>query len=205
MSPYPPAPARAIPALPVHKTVLRDGTAATIYPVASASALSPSLLAFLARTFNDELERGQTYPLEGPVDDDAFVAYWFAAFAAVILAGDVELSDERNDWETVCLGSFYVKPNYPGRCDHICNAGFLTTFGSRGRGVGRALAKIYLQWAPQLGYTYSVFNLVFVTNVASLHIWDSLGFDRIGLVPRAGRLKGYAEKVDAVMFGKDLV
>lgn len=87
MSPYPPAPARAIPALPVHKTVLRDGTAATIYPVASASALSPSLLAFLARTFNDELERGQTYPLEGPVDDDAFVAYWFAAFAAVILAG----------------------------------------------------------------------------------------------------------------------
>lgn len=29
------------------------------------------------------------------------------------------------------------------------------------------------------GYTYSVFNLVYETNVASCRIWDSLGFERI--------------------------
>jgi len=30
------------------------------------------------------------------------------------------------------------------------------------------------------GYIYSVFNLVYVSNVASCRLWDSLGFDRIG-------------------------
>jgi len=33
------------------------------------------------------------------------------------------------------------------------------------------------------GYIYSVFNLVYVSNVASCRLWDSLGFDRIGTSP----------------------
>lgn len=39
------------------------------------------------------------------------------------------------------------------------------------------------------GYKASVFNLVYVSNTASLRIWDSLGFNRVGLVPEAGLLK----------------
>jgi hypothetical protein len=33
------------------------------------------------------------------------------------------------------------------------------------------------------GYIYSVFNLVYVSNIASCRLWDSLGFDRIGTSP----------------------
>lgn len=54
------------------------------------------------------------------------------------------------------------------------------------------------------GYTYSVFNLVFESNIASIRIWESLGFKRIGVVKGAGRLKGYEEPVNAVIFGRDL-
>jgi RimJ/RimL family protein N-acetyltransferase len=46
---------------------------------------------------------------------------------------------------------------------------------------------------------------VFVTNVASVRIWDRLGFDRIGYLKGVGRLKGYAKPIDAIMFGKELV
>lgn len=38
----------------------------------------------------------------------------------------------------------------------------------RGRGFGTALAKSYLYYAPRLGYQASVFNLVYVNNIASV-------------------------------------
>jgi L-amino acid N-acyltransferase YncA len=54
------------------------------------------------------------------------------------------------------------------------------------------------------GYKYSIFNLVFATNHASTRIWDSLGFDVIGRVPGAGRLKDIDEAVDALIYGRRL-
>ena len=45
----------------------------------------------------------------------------------------------------------------------------------------------FLHYAPKLGYRGSVFNLVYEDNPASLKIWDTLGFQRIGLVPGAGK------------------
>jgi hypothetical protein len=55
------------------------------------------------------------------------------------------------------------------------------------------------------GYSYSVFNLVYETNVASCRIWDALGFKRIGRVKGCGNLKSYpGELVDAIIYGRDL-
>jgi len=104
---------------------------------------------------------------------------------------------------------YYVKPNYPGRSSHCCNAGFVVSPAHRGSGYGYILGKSYLHFAPKLGYLASVFNLVYVNNVASVKIWDKLGFTRVGLIPRAGRLKTQDGKgeafVDAVVFWKSLV
>ena len=66
-------------------------------------------------------------------------------------AQDVAHMEARGDrWEEVCLGSFYVKPNYPGRSSHVCNGGFLVTEAARNRGVGRLMGEGYLEWAPKL-------------------------------------------------------
>jgi GNAT superfamily N-acetyltransferase len=109
-----------------------------------------------------EIEKGDTYPMTSALTLDEFGAYWFASFAAVMLLGDwggeVEGAYERlggrehveGDWEKECLGSFYVKPNYPGRSSHVCNGGFLVTDGARNRGVGRLMGEGYLDWAPKL-------------------------------------------------------
>ena len=49
---------------------------------------------------------------------------------------EVTQMEERGvDWARECLGSFYVKPNYPGRSSHVCNGGFLVTDAARNRGV----------------------------------------------------------------------
>lgn len=107
----------------------------------------------------------------------------------------------------------------------ICNAGFLVPFASRGKGLSMALARSYLHYAPRLGYQASVFNLVYVNNLASVRyvsiplmssllsiigisprIWENLGFTKAGRIPRAGRLKrkdGQGEEyVDAWVFYK---
>lgn len=59
--------------------------------------------------------------------------------------------------------------------------------------------------AGSQGYTYTVFNLVYETNVASCRLWDALGFKRIGRVPQAGRLRSYPDQlVDGIIYGRDL-
>ena len=55
------------------------------------------------------------------------------------------------------------------------------------------------------GYTYSVFNLVYETNVASCRIWDALGFKRIGRVKGCGSLRSHPDGyIDAIIYGRDL-
>ena len=87
------------------------------------------------------------------------------------------------------------------------------------------LARSYLHYAPRLGYEASVFNLVYVNNIASVkygygmtsmlcsytnhiicRLWEGLGFTKAGRIPRAGRLRtadGTGEEyVDAWVFYK---
>jgi hypothetical protein len=97
---------------------LRDHvTHATIYPVASAEQLSSSIIVALQNEFNQEIRAGDTYPMEEEMEFEKFMGYWFSVFAGVMLLGKPDehgnLATER-DWTSLVLGSFYIKPNYPG-------------------------------------------------------------------------------------------
>ena len=195
------------------QVILRDRiTTATIVPFSGPTQVPPKLSAYLCELLGREIEKGDTYPMMEPMPLANFAPYWFANFGAIMVVGDAQSPEEVSemeargvDWSKECLGSFYVKPNYPGRSSHVCNGGFLVTDAARGRGVGRLMGEVYLDWAPKLGYTYSVFNLVYETNVASLRIWDALGFKRIGRVKGCGNLKSYPDQlIDAIIFGRDL-
>lgn len=101
------------------------------------------------------------------------------------------------------LGAFYLKPNFPGWCSHICNAGFIVQPAMRGQGIGRWMAETMLAIAPTKGYTAVMFNLVFATNEPSLNLWRSLGFSTLGRVPQAARLPD-GTSVDAIMLYRAL-
>ena len=137
---------------------LRDRvTIATLVPFFSPDAVPPRLLAFLCDLLNKEIEDGDTYPMVNPLALEAFGPYWFGNFAAIMILGDIggieavgEMDRSGSDWNKLCLGSFYVKPNYPGRSSHVCNGGFLVTISARNKGVGKSMGQCYLDWAPQL-------------------------------------------------------
>ncbi|CEO99593.1 unnamed protein product (mitochondrion) [Plasmodiophora brassicae] len=166
---------------------LRDGTQVTIDRLNRAAREDITTLRDL---LNGEIESG-TYPQDRPVDDAGFLAYY--ASHEVFVA--------RSTQSGTILGSFYVKPNFPGRCAHICNSGFLVVPAYRGRGVGRALAEAFEAVAPACGYRAAFFNLVFEDNPASLALWDSLHYVRTGRVPGA-KVPPSGTPVDAVMFYK---
>lgn len=137
---------------------LRDRvTQATLVPFSSVLQVPRTLVAYLCSQLNKEIEKGDTYPMTDPMTIDDFGNYWFANFGAVMLLGAIHepyevmaLAQTGCDWEKECLGSFYIKPNYPGRSSHVCNGGFLVTDGSRNRGVGRLMGEGYLDYAPKL-------------------------------------------------------
>lgn len=197
---------------PIQVTLRDRVNTATIIPFSAPNQVPLTLLAYLSDQLGREIEKGDTFPMVEPLPLENFGPYWFGVFGAIMLLGEIQDGRELHDmarrgcdWERECLGSFYIKPNYPGRSSHVCNGGFLVTDASRNRGVGRLMGETYLDWAPKLGYTYSVFNLVYETNVASCRIWDALGFKRIGRVKGCGNLKSYpGELIDAIIYGRDL-
>lgn len=148
-----------IPSSIFPKTVaLRDRvTIATLVPFFSPDDVPKRLLAYLGENLNKEIDGGDTYPMVDKLTVEAFGKYWFGNFGAVMILGDIggveavsEMEDAGADWNKLCLGSFYVKPNYPGRSSHVCNGGFLVTPAARNKGVGKSMGQCYLEWAPQL-------------------------------------------------------
>lgn len=95
--------------LPLSK-VLKDGTKILITPYINGyhDAPSKAIVETLCEEINGEIERGDTYPMDEIMGVDPFESYWFGNFAAVVTV------QEGADDGTV-LGSFHVKPNYPGK------------------------------------------------------------------------------------------
>jgi len=141
---------------------------------------------------NAEIEEGISYPQDTTLSVDDFKAYFLSADAFTV----------RNRKTQELMGGFYLKPNFPGRCNHICNGGFLVSPPYRKLGLGKIMGKAFCFLAKDLGYRASMFNLVFVNNIPSIKLWRSLGFVETGLVPKAGRMKN-GEEVDAIQFYRD--
>jgi RimJ/RimL family protein N-acetyltransferase len=110
------------------------------------------------------------------------------------------------------LGCFYIKPNYPGRCSHICNGGFITAPNFRELGVAKLMGRVFLRAARDLGYKSAYFNLVFQSNAFSVALWESLGFERVAVLEKAADLKGvegldtaYGYRFDLEKLDKDFL
>ncbi|MGD1944236.1 MAG: GNAT family N-acetyltransferase [Leptolyngbyaceae cyanobacterium] len=143
---------------------------------------------------------GVSYPQSAPLSAEAFANYWLKGEAFVVRLP--AKADANNSAQVV--GAFYLKPNFPGRCSHIGNAGFIVAPQMRGQGLGRIMGEVMLDVARDRGYRAVMYNLVFETNVPSLKLWQSLGFQEIGRVPQAAYLPDGCY-VDAVMLYKSLV
>jgi ribosomal protein S18 acetylase RimI-like enzyme len=83
------------------------------------------------------------------------------------------------------LGTYYIKTNQAGPGAHVCNCGYMVAAEARGIGLATAMCEHSQQIAIELGYTAMQFNFVASTNVGAVRLWEKLGFDIVGRLPKA--------------------
>lgn len=128
--------------------------------------------------WNQIVEQGDSFPGDRPLGlqeaDQFFLAQTFTGCAC---------QGER------LLGLYVLHPNNIGRCAHIANASYAVDGGTRGLGIGRQLVLHSLGQAGNCGFTGLQFNAVVCTNQAAIHLYEQLGFTRVGAIPGGYRLK----------------
>lgn len=159
--------------------------------------MRPDEMETVRAMLNAVVAEGVSYPQSQPLTPTEFAHYWLKGEAFVVrLAADyADLAS------STIVGAFYLKPNFPGRCGHIGNAGFIVVPKLRGQGLGRFMGETMLTLARDRGYRAIMYNLVFATNVPSLRLWESMGFEEIGRIPEGACLPD-GQYVDAVMLYK---
>ena len=99
------------------------------------------------------------------------------------------------------LGTYYLKTNQAGPGSHVCNCGYMVSSKARGKGLGTAMCEHSQQAAKELGFKAMQFNFVASTNEGAIRLWEKLGFETVGKLPKAFNhpAKGY---VDALVMYK---
>jgi len=88
------------------------------------------------------------------------------------------------------VAAFYVKANSTGLSGHVANASFAVDPSARGRGIGRTIGEFAIEEARRRGFEAMQFNAVVSTNEGAIRLWRELGFDEVGRIPDAFRLRG---------------
>ena len=87
----------------------------------------------------------------------------------------------------VVQGTYYIKANYPGPGDHVCNCGYMVSSTARGKGLASGMCVHSQGIAIELGYRAMQYNLVASSNVGAVHLWTKHGFVEVGRLPKAFR------------------
>ena len=138
----------------------------------------------LRAIMNQVVARGDAFVYDEPLDADAMRG-WVAMYANAFVA----------DYGGRVVGGYFLRPNFPGRGAHVCNAAYMVDEHARGLGVGRVMGEHSLATAKSLGYAAMQFNAVVSTNGTAVALWRRLGFTIIGTVPQAFR-DGAGRRVD---------
>jgi len=139
------------------------------------------------------IRRGDTYTLPRDMSREQALEYWFSPEKEVFV------------WEenSAVLGTYFLKPNQQGRGAHVANCGYVTSAAAQGRGIARAMCLHSLERAKQCGFRAIQFNFVVSTNERAVKLWQSIGFEIVGCLPRAFNHpeKGF---VDALVMYREL-
>lgn len=95
----------------------------------------------------------------------------------------------------VC-GLYILHPNNVGRCGHICNASYAVSSECRGLHIGEKLVSDCLVQGKRHGFRVLQFNAVVASNIHARHLYERLGFVRLGTIPEGFRMKdGHYEDI----------
>jgi ribosomal protein S18 acetylase RimI-like enzyme len=121
------------------------------------------------------IRAGETYALDRDMNRAAAIDYWLAPDKQTFVAEE----------DGQILGTYFMRRNQAGGGSHVCNCGYVTAATATGRGVARRMCLHSLDHARACGFQAMQFNFVVSTNERAIRLWQSLGFEVVGRLPRA--------------------
>jgi ribosomal protein S18 acetylase RimI-like enzyme len=127
------------------------------------------------RIFHRVVAKGDSYVFPPDATREDARGYWLSAdfkTFVTILDGAV-------------VGMYKLRPNNIGLGAHVANASFMVDPECQGRGIGKAMGLHCLEEARCDGYLAMQFNFVVSTNTSAVKLWQQLGFEIVGTLPKA--------------------
>lgn len=126
----------------------------------------------MIKVWNEVVEAGNAFPQIEPLTLETARSFFAEQTLAAVAVVDARL-----------FGLYILHPNNVGRCAHVANASYAVASSARGLGLGRALVEDSLEQAARKGFTGLQFNAVVASNEGAVHLYEDLGFTRVGTVP----------------------
>ncbi|MBR1811147.1 MAG: GNAT family N-acetyltransferase [Clostridia bacterium] len=135
-------------------------------------------VSLLTMIWNDVLNDGREFARIEPFTEREFADFLAKQTAVTCITVD-----------GVVAGFYILHPNDEGRRAHVANASFAMRREFRGQHLGKPLVAHCIQQAKDCGFKGMQFNAVVADNAPALHIYESLGFQRIGAVSNGFLMK----------------
>lgn len=148
----------------------------------------------ILRLFLEVATTGETFAYDQDTSPEVVRKLWFDPPAHPFVV----------EHEGEIVGTYYVRPNQPGRGRHVANAGYIVASSHRGQGIASALCAHSLRVARELGFEAMQFNFVVSTNAPARSIWLKHGFRLVGRLPAAFE-HAKLGKVDALVMYRELI
>lgn len=138
--------------------------------------------------WNEVVEEGVAFPQMELLDERTGMEF----FEAQSFTG-IAVEEETDS----VVGLYILHPNNIGRCGHISNASYAVKGGQRGKKIGEILVSHCIGKAREIGFRILQFNAVVITNTRALHLYEKLGFVKLGVIPEGFLMKdgGYQDIV----------
>lgn len=163
------------------RTVSATGVEVRVY--------APADVARMRAIWNEVVAAGAAFPqVEGLGSDDEAAAFFAEQTRCAVAACEGEV-----------VGLYILHPNNLGRCAHVANASYAVDAARRGAGIGRALVLDSLASLRACGFRGLQFNAVVASNVGAQHLYESIGFRKVGMIP-GGFLNGQGVYEDMYIY-----
>jgi L-amino acid N-acyltransferase YncA len=140
--------------------------------------------------FNDVAKTGDVFAYDESTTEDVARKLWFDSPAVCFVAEE----------SGRLIGSYFVRPNQPGRGSHVANGGYMVIPEARGKGTASAMCEHSIATARRQGFAAMQFNFVVASNAVAVRVWERHGFAIVGRLPSAFRHKELGFVDALVMF-----
>ena len=120
---------------------------------------------------------GEALPLARDTPRRAALDYWFASGSEVFVAKQVDTA----------VGTYFLRESHGGGGAHVASCMYVVSPSATGRGIAQQMCEHSLAQARARGFLAMQLDFVVSSDERRLKLWQRVGFQIVGRLPKAFR------------------